>query len=256
MGFHLHKWYLDCTTEAGEAVVVYAGHVRLGWLRVPYVEALAKAPDTDPERHRRLSSRFVVRSGDQGVLVDAPALGLSGTWSGAGRPIDVTLLDDPGGTIRWRCHQTGGAATVRLRSGRQMAGTGYAEELAMDIRPWALPFRELRWGRFVAPDRSLVWIDWRGGGSRRWVFWNGVRVTADSVESSGLEWPSGRLEIEPGRVLRQARIGRTLAGPLAWCLPRSIARATESKWISRGVLHEPGRAPRIAWVIHEVVRWA
>ena len=256
MGFHLHKWYLDCTTDSGEVVLIYAGDVLLGRLRIPYVEVLASAPGGDAERRRRISGRVSVHPVAQGVSLDAPALSVTGTWTKTGQPIELTLLDEPEGTIRWHCHQVCGTATVSLSSGHQITGAGYVEELTMDVRPWAVPFRELRWGRFVAPGRSLVWIDWRGGTNRRWVFCDGKPVTAGTVETNCVEWPSGRLDIEPGRVLRQARIGRTMAGPLAWCLPRSIARATESKWVSRAVLHESERAPQSAWVVHEVVRWA
>ena len=41
-------------------------------------------------------------------------------------------------------------------------GLGYAECLTVTVPPWQLPIRQLRWGRFVAPDRSLAWIDWQG----------------------------------------------------------------------------------------------
>ena len=41
-------------------------------------------------------------------------------------------------------------------------GTGYAERLELSIRPWRLPIRELRWGRFVSEGASMAWIDWQG----------------------------------------------------------------------------------------------
>lgn len=42
------------------------------------------------------------------------------------------------------------------------------------------------------------------------------------------------------------------AGPLAGLLPRRIARAAETKWISQGRLQDD-RGTEDGWVIHEVV---
>jgi hypothetical protein len=50
----LYKWYLDCTTEDGEAAIVYVGRVTLGWLKVPYLELLWVGPG-GLRRWRRLS---------------------------------------------------------------------------------------------------------------------------------------------------------------------------------------------------------
>lgn len=127
----------------------------------------------------------------------------------------------------------------------------------MSIAPWALPFQELRWGRFTGSGRSVVWIDWRGGLERRWLFVDGEAVKAHLLEADGVAWPTGRLEIQPGVVVREASIGRTLAGPLARLLPRRIGQALETKWQWPGRRH-PGEAmpPVQGSVIHEVVRWA
>ena len=255
MRCEVHKWYLDCTTEGGEAAIVYAGDVALGRVRLPYAELLALTAGRGPTRTSRLRRAVVDRQGTR-LTLEAPAVGVSGTWNAALPAIDTTLFEGNGEFIRWRCHQAGGTADVRLSAGRRLQGSGYVEELTMNVPPWKMPFRELRWGRVAAPDCSLVWIDWRDGCDRRWAFWNGRPVPAGTVRPDLVEWPAGRLDIEPGRVIRDERIGRTVAGHLAWCLPRSLARARETKWLSRGRLHAIDRPTLGVWVIHEVVRWA
>lgn len=251
----LHKWYLDCTTEDGEAAIVYLGRVTLGWLAAPYFELLSIGPG-GRRRWRRLSASPQVSRRGQFLELTAPALGLRGRWEATTVALDVALLEAPGGTIRWRCHQPGGASELELPDGRRLAGSGYAEELEMSLPPWALPFQELRWGRFTAGRRSVVWIDWRGGLERRWLFVDGEPVEARRVETDRVEWAAGRLEIQPGVVVREASIGRTLAGPLSSLLPRRIGQAFETKWLCRAQLHVGEAAPPIPGsVIHEVVRW-
>ena len=251
----LHKWYLDCTTDDGEAAIVYVGRVTLGGLRIPYVELLSLGPG-GLRRWRRLSSSPRVSRRGRALELDAPALGLHGRWEPATPALDVVLLEAPGGAIRWRCHQPGGASELRLPDGRHLTGSGYAEELEMSLAPWGLPFRELRWGRFAAKQHSVVWIDWRCGLERRWLFVDGEAVEPQRVETDRIEWAAGRLEIQPGAVVREASIGRTLLGPLARLLPRRLGHALETKWLCPARLHVGEAAlPIQGSVIHEVVRW-
>jgi hypothetical protein len=251
----LRKWYLDCTTEDGDAAIVYVGRVTLGWLSVPYFELLTVGPG-GRRRWRRLSSSLQVARQGEALELVAPALGLRGRWEPTTAALDVPLLETPGGAIRWRCHQPGGASELRLPDGRRLAGSGYAEELEMSLPPWALPFQELRWGRFVARRRSVVWIDWRGGLERRWLFVDGEPVEAQRVEADRIEWAAGSLEIRPGVVVREASVGRTLAGPFARLLPRRIGQALETKWLCPARLYGgQDSLPIQGSVIHEVVRW-
>jgi hypothetical protein len=251
----LHKWYLDCTTQGGEAAVVYVARVTLGWIRFPYFELLWIGPG-GVRRWRRLFARARVSRVGRALTLEAKALGLEGRWEATAPALEVPLLERPDGGIRWRCHQPGGTSELRLPDGRRLAGSGYAEELEMSLAPWALPFRDLRWGRFAAGARSVVWIDWRDGLERRWLFVDGEPVAAWCIEANRIEWATGRLLIEPGRVLRDASLGRTLVGPLARALPRRIGQARETKWLCPARLDVGEPAPPIrGTVLHEVVRW-
>jgi len=253
--FALRKWYLDCVTAAGDAAIVYSARVTMGPIVVPYFEIMT-APASHPTAHwRRLSGRTRVATDNRGLVLDAQRLGVTGHWTSRYPPIDITLFDDDRGRISWRCQQPGGRACLHLPNMPALGGLGYAEELEMTVAPWALPFSELRWGRFVSEHRSVVWIDWRGGIDRRWVFAEGVAVNAGVVERDRVAWPGATLEIAPGRVWRHGELGKTVAGVLAICVPRRAARAVETKWISPAVLRSDMGAPESGWVIHEVVRW-
>lgn len=96
---------------------------------------------------------------------------------------------------------------MRLPNGEEFVGTGYAERLDMTLAPWALPFEELRWGRFIGPSRSAVWIYWRGGLERRWAFVDSSAVQAREIGLHGVQWIAGAIEIETGRPVREGFVG-------------------------------------------------
>jgi len=255
MRFALRKWYLDCVTTSGDAAVVYAGRGSVGPFSAPYFELIANPASRPPTRLRRISGRATVSAAGRGLALDATPFGVTGRWTPRHFPIDVRLLDDARGRIEWRCHQAGGRARLSMADGSILDGLGYAEELAMTVAPWALPFDELRWGRFVSERRSVVWIDWRGGLERRWVFVDGASTGATVVDRDRVVWPGGTVEMAAGRVLREGRVGSTVAGALAAFLPRRVAKAIETKWISPAILRDERGAADTGWVIHELVCW-
>ena len=252
----IRKWYLDCVTDTGEAVIVYSGQVEMAGLTVPYFEILSSGAPPPVSRLKRLSRRPVVAVRDRQISLDAATLGIHGTWSARGSAVEAVLFDGPRGRILWRCHQPAADVTLELPGGTVRRGSGYVEEIEMTLAPWAMPFDELVWGRFVGDGTSAVWIDWRTGLEHRWLFVNGQPREAAGVSRSRVEWNTGAVDLDPGVTIRDGRIGREVAGPLWWLLPRRVAQARETKWLCRARLREAGEATSPGWAIHEVVRWA
>jgi hypothetical protein len=252
----IRKWYLDCVTDAGEAVIVYSGQVEMAWATAPYFEIFSIGAPPPVARMKRLSRRPLVAVRDRQITLDAAALGIRGTWSARGPAVEAVLVDGPRGRILWRCHQPAADVTLELPGGIARRGAGYVDEIDMTLAPWALPFDELGWGRFVGDGTSAVWIDWRGDLKRRWLFVGGQPREATSVSRSRVEWDTGIVLLDAGVTIRDGRIGPEVAGRLSWLLPRRVARARETKWLSRACLREAGGGTSRGWAIHEVVRWA
>jgi hypothetical protein len=147
---------------------------------------------------------------------------------------------------------------VIRRGETALRGLGYAEHLSMTIAPWRLPIDVLLWGRFLAPEHFVVWIEWRtAAGSRTWVFVDGDEARGGSVSEEGILFEGGRLRLPQANrlLLRDGRLF-DLLGNLS--LPRRLSvRALaihETKWRTRGVLERAGTAPVEGWAIHEIVR--
>ena len=254
MRVRIRKWYLDCSAPDGAAAVVYAGHLTLGRVTAPYVEVLVRSRSATHVHVKKLSAGFGVFDLPERITLEAPALDVSGTWNRLAREFSATLIDDPSLRIEWCCRMPRADVSIRLPGGHAIAGVGYAEHLSFDGTTARLPFRQLRWGRFIGAERHVIWIDWGVPSARRWVFVDGLRVEAAAVTSQMVQWPGGRLEIDAGLTMRSGTIAEAVAGRWGRWLPRGLASATESKWASQARLIE-GAAGVDGQVIHEIVQW-
>lgn len=250
MRFRLHKWYLDCVGPSGEAAIVYSARLRWGALNLGYGAVIHAEPGGEPTQvhsWRSTSPRIQARV----LRWNDPKLGAEGIWNGVAPGPEFQLHEG----IRWRCHQPGGPALLRLPSGKELSGLGYAEELVLELPPWQLPFGELRWGRFI-PDEgggSLAWIQWREGLDRGWCFRDGCETVLEECSGDLVRFPGGRLDLLPAGKLREGFLLREILGAGAVLCPGPLRRAHESKQRARGKLVDESGS-REGWVIHECVR--
>jgi hypothetical protein len=255
--FELSKWYLDAVGEDGEVFIGYRASLRWRRLAVSYAATLtggAHEPRT----------RSTARSEEQPVLRmgalswTSQALDVEGSWRCvAASETSRTLYETPSGAVVWRCLMPSAKAEAR-QGARVVRGLGYAEHLSMTLPPWRLPIDTLRWGRFLSPEHSVVWIDWERESARRtWVFVNGAEVQGEVTEED-VFLEGGRVSL-PQRdrlLLRSGRLSYLLRNlPLPLSFSRRVLAIHETKWRTRGVLECAGVPPAEGWAIHEVVRF-
>src|SRR5262249_23596550 len=135
-----------------------------------------------------------------------------GHWQALEQPVRRTLLASDKGNIDWHCLLPRARGRVVLAGSVVVEGLGYVERLEMTLRPWDLPIRELRWGRFLSEDTGVVWIEWRGQQPLQLLTLNGVDQTETDVGDREVAWRAGRLELEPGSALREGALGITALG--------------------------------------------
>lgn len=254
--FRLHKWYLDCVDARGDVVIVYAATLRWGVVRLTYSAVLGQLGGRAIAATHMRRSMPPTLAGD-GIWLADDRLGVAGQWRGPRGMAERTLWQSPHGNVRWHCHLP--QADVRLSyRGHQLRGTGYVEHLALDVAPWRLPIDELRWGRFHAGTRSLVWIEWRGRAPLRLCLRDGVPVEIGAVGERGFDLPDGGLQLAEPTVLRDGQLGKTVLAErlLRWLpLPRSVRTMRETKWLANGSWREGDRV-LAGQAVHEVVRWS
>jgi hypothetical protein len=244
--FELSKWYGDCISECGDLRIAYSARVRYGHLKVGYSSLL----DGEAASHSLRRARIE----DEGQTLSWAAPGLSANWTRQDAELRATVFESKEGAVEWRCAIPKGGASVN-----EISGLGYAEHVRMTIAPWKLPIRTLRWGRFLTPHTTLIWIDWQGPFTTRLVFLNGQRVLAETLDDGGLLLDNGVLiSLDRAHVVRQGSLGSTVfaAVPgIGRIAPARMFRVEECKWKSRARMQSPGGAAEDGWCIHEAVNW-
>ena len=254
-GFRLSKHYFDCVTPAGDALIAYAATLKWHGLSISYASILQAPP---------LGSAFSATSLDRfqspqcdatGLTWQHAALRFRGHWSAEAPPIHRDLLTTPDGGVTWTClaHH----ATATLQYGPQtLSGLGYVEHLNLTLAPWQLPIDTLRWGRFLSPTDSLVWLQWRGPHPLDLLLHNGdVVPAAAAVDDRHVAAPPLALDMPASRKLRDGSLLTTAFDSvphLAKLFPRSILGAHETKWLSPATLQTPAGSST-GWAIHERV---
>jgi hypothetical protein len=256
--FLLSKWYCDCVSDEGIAFVGYWARMRWGPVNIPYAATLYK-PLYDATRERyfiRACAAPIVQ--DDGLRWDCKRLGIRALWTARVPAVRRVLLETAEGSITWHCHLPCAEARIDLAGAGRLSGLGYAEQLTSSVKPWRLPFDQLRWGRFLSPKDAVTWIEWAGEEPRRWVFHNGVEVSDVTIGVGRVDLPGdhGIVELRDDVVLREGRLLSTAlrAIPAArlW-LHRAFKNAHETKWLAPGTF-TTSTGSSSGWAVHEVVR--
>src|SRR5687767_12717424 len=173
--FLISKWYMDCVADDGTAFIGYNAELQWKSLSIDYSSTLIQAGSEPAAVQTTIAGSTFPIEKDGSISWRSDRLKTSGTWTAKSAPIEQTILDGDSGSIQWRCAAPLANATVAFDDGDTVIGLGYCEHISISIPPWLMPIDELRWGRFLTQNRSLIWIDLKGRSPVTMVFHNGVR---------------------------------------------------------------------------------
>jgi len=243
--FLLAKWYMDCVTEEGEAAILYFADLHWRAIRARIGSVLTTGPDETPVTRTSLG-RYELDSSAEMILVAHPKLKIRGCWERDAEPFRRTMYEEKEGSVIWDCVQPRSRVRVAIGN-RELIGLGYAECLRVTVSPRQLPLRELRWGRFVAENQSLAWVDWRGTHSSSVAVVDGREAALRSVTHERVVAGDAVLDIAPGISLRAGRLGSTIlpgASGLRKLFPRSLFNIDEEKTWDREHLRSRNRSTK------------
>jgi hypothetical protein len=258
--FELSKWYADCTTDQGDAVIIYSAELRWRRHAIHYTNLLIYCSGRPMRSRFSLREQPPPRAQSGSIGWSSRAWNVEGCWLEPGGAIRETLFDSPAGTLEWNCVAPRSAAHLRVGEDEHFRGWGYVEHLRLSLPPWRLPIQRLRWGRFINATDALLWIDWRGPYNRQVVYHNGAAVGAQIIADCEIRLADGDtvLTLDTSAVLREGALGATALAVLPHLdrlFPAAMLNVREQKWLSRAVLRQPGRPDSIGMAIHEVVEW-
>jgi hypothetical protein len=258
--FELSKWYADCISVQGDAVIIYHAELRWRAATLHYASLLIHRVGSPARSLCSLRRRPAPALQTDQIVWESPDWRAAGIWRDLSPRHENVLFASESGSVAWNCLAPRAAAAVEIDSELAIKGWGYAEHLRLSLAPWRLPIRRLRWGRFVNATDALVWIDWSGPYNTRVVYLNGSSVSATEIGDSELVLAENTavLTLDTGTVLRDGLLGATALSVIPQIerlFPASVLNIRECKWLSRAVLRRPGRPDSIGMAVHEVVEW-
>lgn len=252
--FSLKKHYFDCIDAQGSAVIVYDAMLQCCGLSIPYSSLMvnnAQGATVEKNVLRRVRR-------DAAGKMEQGQLNVRGTWSAQGGvPAPICLLHQDRRILDWHCHTP--KARCRVEVGKtHYRGWGYAETMELNFAPWLLPINELRWGRFLSPQQSLVWIEWRGAQPLKVLLHNGQPSHDFCLNDAGLlagNTPLRLLFERPIIIKDQPLFLLAQQYPfLRLLMKNSFLQTRETKWKSRARLITP-HGEESGWALYETVLW-
>ena len=261
--FQLSKWFLDFTTDDRIAMIFYAAEMRWHGFSARYTSWLDHSPDKGTRCKSRFTSvQFPVINGNLITWSD-PKFDVSGTWFAREKPISARLFNSDSGFLDWICYQP--KSDVSLTVGNELLkGSGYTEQLIMTTLPWRIPMDELRWGRYVSDQNSLVWIELRQRQRQQWLWLNGEKIEKSIIEDDRIEIPEQEflLNLDRSTILESEKKISAVTGKLVRyfpgfnrIMPVKFLMADETKWLSHGTLQVKEQNQDTGKVIHELVNF-
>ncbi len=261
--FYLFKWYLDTVdTHTGAGIIGYVGELRWRGLGTHYTSLLYW--NEKGERSFQSSIRRInyPECNDHSLTWKNERLQVSGSWQGEDAGIEANLFQIEEGGLDWNCTFPKTQSEIFLKNDKKLNGLGYAEQLTLRVRPWKIPMEDLKWGRFLSENETIIWIERKGAEHKRWIFFNGKEVDGiirsndkiEIIEKNCTLRMTDKMIIEEG-----SGIAKVVAKVLSFIpgfekvIPSSFLNAHETKWRSRGELSFPNGKISEGWVIHEQV---
>lgn len=259
--FFLEKWFLDFVTEKGDAYIFYAAKMHWHKITIPFKSQISWSK-LHGEEHKKMfygvtlprKEKEIIRWSDNSFKVE-------GSWQANTGPLSARLFESPEGGLQWNCFQPASLVKIKINN-KEFSGQGYAEQLILTVEPWKIPMNELRWGRFVAGENNLVWIEIKGAETKQWVWYNGKKIDKTEIKDQQVILPSENIHLDMnesrpvGTINNITQVIKKLTSFIPGfrhSVPLNFLMAEEHKWISKGNLYKDGLLEHTGWVIHEKV---
>lgn len=259
----LEKWYADVLLPEGGVLIVYLARLRVLGLPLGRVTVELHPCEGEPVRG---SARAGSWAGGEGWLRAGPARidgerlcfragALAGELRYEPRQPAAVLrepfLREGSRALRWTVEIPDADVSGSLHGpggSWRIAGRGYRDRVAFDLRPGRFPLRELRWGRGAAGPHAATWVSARArDGSSVDARWCDGRVVGNDERWAPPALGASRPLVEA----HVADLESLRLGVLRPFLRRLACDPHERKFAAPvSIAGHEGRA------VHEVVTWS
>lgn len=258
LDFNLEKLYLDCIDEEGNCFVIYWANLKISFIKLIYSGIIfsdSKGLNSEKSSIKKITKPIVTDL----IELNNPHLNLSGSWKRLDSPVSIKLFTDKNGNdLIWNCHHTKTNTNI-IYNNRTFQGLGYAETLSLPIKPWQLPIDELRWGRFLSPNYTVIWINWKGSNPINKIICNGTIYEDAIFEEDKISFDNGKyiLYFNDTSIIRKGKLSNLLS-KMPWLkiiFNNRILNTIEIKYKSRTSLVKDSNILDKGWSLFEIVTW-
>ncbi len=203
--FTFEKWYFDCIDEASNDVFIgYSVKLKWKFINARYQGYVFNKHDEHTEKHS-LSKRARVNVVTPIISFASKLFDISGTWEEKDPSFTKTVFANEKGSVMLECFQPRSAVNIRIKNGI-IAGTGYCERIKLTLKPWQLPFKEIRWGRCHTESDTYIWVYSKGESGLNMLLKNNKEYKIISITPTMVETSEFTLNFDKLRIVQNSRI--------------------------------------------------
>jgi hypothetical protein len=256
--FNIEKLYLDCVDNYGNCFILYRARMDLFFFRFFYSGLIFS--NTEGFTIEKLSFRQIEMPEITNTLVfKNDLLKISGSW----RKIENQILspifkDQKNNELIWNCHHPKCITEINF-AGKIFNGYGYAETISLPLKPWNLPLDELKWGRFLSDDYTIIWINCRGVQPVNKLFFNNAEIDDAEFKEDVISFCGGiyQLRFKEIQPIRKGRLSKIFSGNpwLKFLFNKRILNTLEKKYKAKTSLSKRSESLSDGWSIYETIIW-
>ena len=103
--FNLSKWFLDCVTEEGEAVIIYYAELCWNKIVIPYNSMLICSSDGSTSFKSRFTRKTIPLESEKMISLTDNVFGIDGKWIKDHTALKAKIYDSYEGSLNWQCLQ-------------------------------------------------------------------------------------------------------------------------------------------------------
>lgn len=257
LNFNLEKLYLDCIDESGNCFIIYRAYLKFYFFKVAYSALLFSDFQNKITEKTKLKKIGQPLINGPFLYYENPHLQIKGSWQRLDDPIFITLFKgQKGEKLTWSCHHSKALTKIEY-GGKVFKGLGYAETLYLPVKPWKLPVKIIKWGRFLSDYHTVIWIRWEGEYPVNKLFFNGTLYEDAVFDQDKISFGEAKyiLSFQEISVLRESSLASTLSDVffLEMFLKSRIFSIYEKKYKAKAVLNYGHDKPSIGWALYETV---
>jgi hypothetical protein len=258
VSYILEKQYLDCIDDRGNCFIIYRAELHYLFITIHYSELVFCNSEDVTTDISSLKKTIKPESGEVLKYLNT-SLEIKGSWKRIDNLLpSYSFRDSESKELIWNCHHPKTNAEIDYK-GTRFTGYGYAETLLLSIKPCNLPLDEIRWGRFLSGEYSVIWLSWKGTFPLNKLYCNGVEYNDAEYGEKSLNFDGG------GYQLLFREIATIRSGKLSSLFPakpwmkiffnKSVLNTTEIKYKSKSLLMHDNKVTATGWSIFEIVTW-